>query len=518
MIGFKLDKVLLVFAVIYTTALLTTINNPHHVDESTHSFVGLFLRDFFADWIKNPTLSYQKIYDYAMSYLAYYPKISLHYPPLPQIGFSIAYLIFGASLQVSRLVIILSSVALLFAIYEFAYAVSKKRNVALVAALLLMTSPIVINMSILSMQELPFLLFFTLTMRWLYSIKNKKPEIKNYAILSVLMAATTLTKWQAITIFPVVIFYSLIFERKLLRYTAISVLIAAILLSPYYLFLWKTNLLLLPLTANLEADPLDPTWMQAEGWTYYLRALVNYQFLLPVGAITLLAALVYLKRRGKDWEFFATWIFVVYVLMVVVHNKDQRYTMNFLPAFVIPASYALFKIYKKHVKLLLLAVAGLSLIQFALTLNSLVYGFPDVREIAQFVGEEKYGNVLVNTGLGTASPFIFEIAKSGKFDHQVLSPCVIEFLEGSPDELMHKFGVKYIVLDKETAGFTEKQSKFIESINRNVDFEVARDFKRFSVIKNNKYQPEDKNEVCNYICSTRETICSKFKIPSDALK
>ena len=518
MIEFKSDKVLLGLAIIYTIVLLSTVNNPHHVDESTHSFVGLFLKDFFVDWIKNPTLSYQKIYDYATSYLAYYPKISLHYPPLPQIGFSIAYLLFGASIEVSRLVIILSAVMMLFVVYEFAYTIFKNRTVALIAALLLMTSPIVINMSILSMQELPFLLFFTLTMRWLYSIKAKKPEIKYYVILSVLMAATTLTKWQAITVFPVVIFYSLIFERKLFIYIAISVLIAAVLLAPYYLFLWKADLLLLPLAANLEADPLDPTWMQTEGWTYYLTTLVNHQFLLPIGLIVLFAALAYFKNKEKDWKFFATWILVVYMIMVVLHNKDQRYTMNFLPAFVITASYILYTIFKKHVKLLMLTVVVLSLIQSAITFNSLVYGFPDVIEIAQFVGEEKDGNVLINTGLGTASPFIFEIAKSGKFEHQVLRPCVIEFLEESPDELIDKFDLKYIVLDKDKAGFTEKQSKFIDYVNGNENFELINDFKRFSVIKTHKYQPEEKNEVCNYICATRETVCSKFKTPSDALK
>lgn len=518
MIRFKLDKLLVAFAVVYALALLTTINNPHHVDESTHAFVGLFLRDFFADWVKNPTFSYQKIYDYATSYLAYYPKISLHYPPLPQIGFSIAYLLFGASIELSRLVIILAAVVLLFVIYEFAYAVSKNRTAALIASLLLMTSPIVINMSILSMQELPFLLFFTLTMRWLYSLKDEKPKVKNYIILAVLMALTTLTKWQALTIFPVVIFYSLIFERKLIKYTVTFLLIVAILLAPYYLFLWKADLLLLPLTANLEADPLDSTWMQAEGWIYYLTALVNYQFLLPIGLIVLLGALFYFKNKEKDWKFFATWIAVVYVIMVVVHNKDQRYTMNFLPAFVIPASYGLYTFFKKNVKLLLLVAVGLALVQSIITLSTLIYGFPDVREIAQFIGEDRNGNVLVNTGLGTESPFIFEFARSERFERRILRPCVIEFLEEDSSELVEKFGVKYIVLDKRKTSFTESQNKFIDYINSNENFELVKDFERFSVIKNNKYQPEEKDEICNYICSTRKFVCSKFKTPSDALK
>ncbi len=520
MIRFKIDKTLVAFAIIYTFALLLTINNPHHVDESTHSFVGLVLKDFSNDLIKTPTLSYDKIYDYLNSYLVYYPKISLHYPPLPQFLFSMAYNIFGASLQVSRLVIILTSLALLLTVYSFTNIIFRSRIVSFIAASLLMTAPIIINMSILAMQEMPFVFFFTLTMMWLYLIKGRKPEIRNFLILSVLMALTTLTKWQAITIFPTILLYILVFERRLLRYILFSLVISTALLMPYYLLLWKANLLLLPLSVNLEADPLDPTWMQPEGWFYYLSAFVKDQFFLPIGILIALATFAYFSNKERDWKFFATWILVVYLIMTIVHNKDVRYTLNFLPAFVIPGAYILHKVLKKIINIhtLLTLIIALALIQYVVSFTNLIYGFPEVEGVAKYILEDNSGNILINIGLGTASPFIFEIARNSNFEHQVLRPCTIESLNESYGVLMRKFGIKYIVVDEDRQGFKEKQNDFMKYIDENEAFVKVKGFSRFSVIKNNDYSAEEKADLCNYVCATREIVCTKFKIPQDALK
>lgn len=517
MIRIKLDKVLVVLLIIYAIALASTINNPPHVDEATHSFVGMFLKDLVNDWLKQPTLSFSKIYEYTISYLAYYPKISLHYPPLPQAMFSLAYSIFGVTLQVSRLVIIVLSVILMFVIYLFTQTIFKNRMMSLIATSLLMTSTIVINMSILAMQEIPFLFFFTLTMLWLYVIKDKEPKIKNFVLLAILIAATTLTKWQAITILPVVLTYVLFFERRLLKYTLASFALATIILAPYYLILWKTDLLLLPFTANLEADVNEPTWKQLEGWTYYLFTLVREQFFLPLGTIIVISTIVYLVKKYKDWSFFATWILVVYLIMVTLHNKDTRYTINFLPAFVIPASYVIYKIAKTS-ELFIFIVIGLVLTQVILAFVNIKYGFPEVYEIAKYIIQDKEGNVLINSGLGTASPFIFEMARNSDFEHQVFRPCVIEFLNESYSELTRKFDIKYVVVDKEQEGFTKRQQEFSQYLVQGGEFSLAKDFSRFYVMKNGNYMPKEKNEICNYVCATREFVCSKFKIPSDALK
>lgn len=520
MISFKLDKVLVVLLVVYSLALASTIDNPHHADESTHSFVGLFLKDLTNSLVKNPTLSFNKIYDYAISYLVFYPKISLHYPPLPQFLFSIAYEIFGVSLQASRFVIILISLAFVTLIYYFTYILFKNRNIALLASSMMMTSTIVINMSILAMQELPFAFFFTLTMLWLYLMKDRKPNIKQILILSILVSLAILTKWQSLTILPVLFVYTLFFQRKYLKRILLSFVIVAALLAPYYFVLWKTNLLLLPLAANLEADPNDPTWMQLEGWTYYLTTFLQDQFFLPVGIIILLAVASYFLKKEKDWKFFATWILVIYLIMVIVHNKDPRYTINFLPAFVIPASYVIYKIGKKgHTgKLFLVIVVGLLFTQATLAFSEIIHGFPDVVDIARYLSNDKEGNVLIDTGLGTESPFIFEIAKYSKFDHQVFRPCTIEFLDENFADMIDKFGIKYMVVDKDKQGFTQKQKEFSDFINKKGTFSLVNDFSRFSVLKNNNYTNEDKDELCNYVCATKSFVCTKFKNPNDVLK
>ena len=518
MIKFKLDKVLVGFAVIYVAFILSNINNPHHADESTHSFVAIFLNDLTRAFVNNPTLSFDKIYDYAVSYLTYYPKISLHYPPLPQMLFSISYSILGISLQAGRLVTALLSLALIFLIYYFSYSLFKSREIALISAFLLMTAPVVINMSILAMQEIPFIFFFTLTMLWLYMTKDKKPETKNFLILSVLIAVTVLTKWQAITILPVIFVYGLAFEGKIFKYILFSLIIAAVILAPYYLVLWKTNLLLLPLTANVP-DTYDPPWTQIDGWTYYLSSLLREQFFLPIGTIILLTSLIYFANKGKEWKFFATWILVVYLIMVIVHNKDARYSMNFLPAFVIPASYVIYEFIKKtkgtYILYILLAVIFL---QGIFTFVNVPYGFPNVEDIAKYIGEDNEGNVLINTGLGTESPFIFELVRIGKFERQTIRPCVIEFLNESYDNLIKRFDIKYIISDKDESGLTQKQKEFIEYMTTSNNFSLVKYFDRFFISKSSDYKPQEKAEICNYVCATRELVCTKIKNPSDTLK
>lgn len=518
MISFKLDKVLAVLLVAYFVVLSSNINNPHHADESTHAFVGLFLKDLANDFVKNPTLSFNKIYNYATSYLAYYPKVSLHYPFLPQLAFGIAYELLGVSLQVGRLVVILTSLALIILIYNFTLIHFKNRKIALLAASMMMTSSIIINMTILAMQEIPFVFLFTLTMLWIYLIKGSKPKIKNFIILSVLALLTILTKWQALTILPVIFLYSLIFQRKLLRHFLLSIIISAIILAPYYFLLWKTGLLLIPLSANLEADPNDPAFTQVEGWTYYANALVQEQFFLPMGIIILLTSLIYFIKRETDWHFFATWILVVYIIMVIVHNKDVRYTINILPAFVIPASYVIYKISEKRGVIFSVLIIALLTIQGSLAFLSIARGFPDVESIGKWISNDKEGNVLINTGLGTESPFILEIARSGNFDHQVFRPCTIEFINDRYDKLIDNFGIKYIVVDKENQSFTERQKDFNNYLLSSNSFILDKDFSRFSILKNANYTKGSKNEICNYVCATRGTVCTNYKMPSDALK
>ena len=515
---FKIDKILIGILVVYFLILVSTINNPHHADEATHSFVGMFISDFVKDFIKQPTLSFTKIYDYAISYMSYYPKVSLHYPPLPQSLFSLAYLIFGSSIQASRLVIILMSVTFATLIYIFAYIHSKNKVIALIAVLFVTSTPILLNMSILAMQEIPFILFFTLTMLWLYIIKGKKPRLKNFVILGLLTSLTVVTKWQAITIIPVLLFYTLLIERRLLKFVLLSLLIAVVLLSPYYLFLWKTNLLLVPLSANVEGDPTDPTWLQLQGWAYYLNSLFNQQFIWPVGIIALVSTALYCIRKNKDWKFFATWILVIFLIMVFIHNKDARYTINYLPAFIIPTSYIVYNYSKKngYHHIFVIFFIGLILGQFFISFINIPQGLRDVESIAKFINEGE-GNVLVHMNMGAESPFVFEIARNGKFKQQVFRPCTVEFLNKTHEELLNDFNIKYIIVDKLKSGFTEKQIDF-SSYLLNRDFSKVKDFEQFAVFRYEKYTHAENAIICNYICATREFVCSKFKTPSNALE
>jgi hypothetical protein len=53
-------------------------------DETTHSLLAVFYKDLAKFSISHFNL--KEIYDYAYSYLVYYPKLSVYYPPLTHLA------------------------------------------------------------------------------------------------------------------------------------------------------------------------------------------------------------------------------------------------------------------------------------------------------------------------------------------------------------------------------------------------------------------------------------------------
>lgn len=501
---------------VYFLALIPIVLLPEHrVDESTHSFVGLFIKDLIKDWVRLPTLSFYKIYNYAITYLIYYPKISIHYPPLTQIVFGLIFLFAQTSIFVSRFFILISSILFLILIYFISDYLYNEKKIALISLLIFATSPIILVYSVQAVQEIPFVLFFTLTVFLFLKVFEKGKKYYILAIISTVL--TVLSKWQAITIVPLIFLYTVLFERKKLKPVLISLLIAGLILSPYYYVLYRTKLLFLPLLANVPSIE-SPKWYQLEGWLYYLRALIFNQFFLPVGLILLLATFWYLRSREKYWKLFLIWILVVYVSMVFIENKNTKYTINMLPAIVIPASYLIYNYFKRFNKISIAAFLILLVLQFMFALRATPKGYSDVEEISRYVNENSKGNILVNSLLGSSSPFIFEIARNNNFTHQVFNPCLINEMNESFDRIVERFGIDYVISEKNIESMTERQKEFINFINTFGQFSIEKEYKEFILFKKNNFTLETVEKKCNYICATREIVCSTFNKPSDSLR
>jgi 4-amino-4-deoxy-L-arabinose transferase-like glycosyltransferase len=503
----------LFFIILFLWVLLLVfliISGNYEVDETTHSLVGMFFKDLLLDWVKKPTFSFKRIYDYSVSYLTYYPKVSLQYPPLPQLFFSISYLFFNESIITSRITTAFFSVLFIVLIYYITYKFYEKKEIALISCLIFITSPIIILSSIRSMQEMFFLLFFTASI-FSYLMLIKKPELKWYIIFIVLTIACVLSKWNAITIFPIIFFHSLFFHKNRIKIVLLCVLVISLLLSPYYLILYKAGILFLPLGESNLFGLEGPQWYQITGWLYYIKSLVFDIFFPLIGISLLILSFYYIKQRRKGWDLFLVWIITVYVIMTIVPNKVDRRIINMLPALVIPSSFLIYKfIINRKIYIILFII--LLIMQLIYSIYIIPKGIANIEKINDAIGKD--GNVGIIMSKGGEGLFVFEIAKKNKFQHQIIRPCAFLDLNETPNYIIQNFNIKYIIVVWNSLD-TEQLTSIAKIAEKS--FPKIAEFENYSVYLNNQTIIRKNEVICNYICSTKNFMCIANKKPNEFL-
>jgi len=473
-------------------------------DEATHSLVAKFIKDFILDWLKDPTLSYKKLYDYAISYLVHYPKLSLHYPPLLHILIAFGYMIFGTSVLVGRLVVVIFSVAFLYLVKECTYKISKNEGASLIAPLIFMSSSLFIYSSIAATQEILFLFFFTLTI-FLYWKLLDEDNNKNKLLAIASTVLCIFSKWQAVLIVPVILAFVYFENKNKIKKILIPLIVSLLILTPYYLLLYKTGLLFVPLSYTINADVGDPTWKEPAGWLFYIKAFLLEQFPV-IGIILLVSTIYYIKEKKYGWKLFLVWIVIVYLAMTFIHNKDTRYDINMMPAFVIPSSIVIANFCKKQYKKLLPIFFILLIAQFAYTVQNNIIYLQNAESISKYVVSNAKGNILTDF-----IQFTFEIAKIDGFKHQIIRDCAIKDSNDTYEKTLNRYGVEYIILKKDNGDAFYKyvftSGKFIKEMESG---DVV-------VFRNKNFMPTQQKELCNYICSTKTVVCTSYSNPKDAL-
>jgi len=509
--GNKIKNVFGLILIVWTSILVLFIFlKGYEFDESTHSLVGIFIKDLIIDWIKNPTFSFQKIYNYAVSYLVYYPKISLHYPPLPQIFFAISYMFFEESIVASRIITLIFSISSIILIYYITLDIYKKKEPAIISCLILITSPIIILFSTRAVQEIFFFFFFTSAI-FSYIKLFKKSSIKQYVFCIILTVACVLTKWHAVTILPVIFLYTLFFYKKKTEAMLICIIFTLIILAPYYLFLYKIGIIFLPFESNIYGAPEAPQWYQISGWLYYVKTLIFESFFPLIGIFLLISSFYYIRKKEKLWDLFLIWIIAVYIIMTFVMNKASHYIINIIPALVIPSSFVVYKyITKKRTHTIVFIL--ILIVQFVYSLYLISYGVKNVQEITQIL--EREGNIGIITDRGSESPFIFEMARKDRFNRQVFRPCLFLDSNRTSNEIIENYNVRYMLIMWEELNIEELHN-IANEINESSS--VIEKFDNYVVYEYDQ-NIEHNETICNYICSNKQIVCSKFKKPSDALK
>ena len=512
----RLDIFFLVFLLPFITISLFLLNTPPTPDEGTHSLISLFFHNLLTDLKESPTLSFSKIYDYAISYLVHYPKLSLYYPPLLHILISFFYRIFDVSFFTGRFVVLMFSVSTLILLYKFLYSWLNKK-IALLGTILFSIMPMIYYNSITVMTDIPYMFFFILAM-YLY-FKALNYNRKGYFVLaSIVTALAFLIKWNSILILPIIFVYTLLEKRHQLKNVIMSIILTFFIVSPYLLILWKTGLISIPFLSSLQVSAIakqDPQFTSFQGWVYYANVLIKNYFTLPLFIAAIPAFIFYVLKKEKYWKLLVIWFLIYYVFFTILSNKEPRYMIPLIPTLIIPLSFFILSQKSKvSIALIIISVSILLISTWQLISASFYYS-PDFASIAKETLKLD-GNILVvaEPSWFYSSQFIFTLASLDENEKFVYRACSLSAT--SLDSLFSDYGVRYLIVPKPSDRGVDK-IELIESLPNlklNKEFSTA----TTSVLIYTHNDNVSQKQYCNFICVLNTTICTEHIRPIDALR
>jgi 4-amino-4-deoxy-L-arabinose transferase-like glycosyltransferase len=297
--------------------------------DAAHTIMdGFFFRDLMTDLPMNPAA-------YTLDYYRQYPALGfLFWPPLFPFVLGIAFFIGGLDIRLAHWC--LMGFGWLLAVMTYLIARRKlSRTMSVLAALVIVTTPIVGRQFNILMREVPALAMAMATF-YLYLRFVETPSWKRSVGLAVVGAAALYTKQTILFIYPVLAIDALWNRRHLLRdkrlWTAVGLM--AVLAAPLVLFtltVAKVNL-----DQSLGSDPklnmLGVDRWNLVAWTYYPLAL--FRILNPVILVLCALALLYAIRSRqflRENVLWVSWIVVWLAVFSWILAKETRHTLLWTP-------------------------------------------------------------------------------------------------------------------------------------------------------------------------------------------
>ncbi|MFH8093017.1 MAG: glycosyltransferase family 39 protein [Candidatus Aenigmatarchaeota archaeon] len=512
-------KIFLIFLIIFYSTFLFYLAEKTSIefDETTHSLLAVFYKDLIKYSISH--LNFKEIYDYAYSYLVYYPKLSVYYPPLIHLTIAFVFSFFNPSFLLARCVIIIFSVLFVFLIFKFSKFILKNENTALLSAILFCSTPMTIYLSRSVYLDLPLAFFFTLTI-FLYLIALERNKKKYYVLAGLTSGVCFLVKWLALFIFPIIFLYVYLEKREKMKNIILSFFISGLVIFPYVLLANKIGVFLLVFTSErgtlLPAANVIPQVNSIEGWLVYPNFVNAFYFVFPFSLLVLYSIGSYIKNEKKYWKLFTIWIVLTYIFLTFIQNKDPRFFfVSIFPLCLIVSKQIIDWKIEKHLKVLvvgfLLSLNFLSFFNFIYQEKSL-YGKPAFsfhsyktygKEISDFLISNPYPTYFASeTSRALPSETMFCLASQGKFI-KILRPCAGDF---DINKTLYEAGVKWVVYDREDKNnsyILELREKNLVTLERNID--------EVEIYRYNFFNPNLK-ENCNIVCLIEEKVCEKVKL------
>jgi hypothetical protein len=321
---------LLLAALLWTTLVVThgiTKGEFCYIDESLHAVTGLFIADFLHDLPLTHPIAY------TFRYEAQYPALGLfHWPPLFHFVAGVMFLLLGRSVVVARLAILMFA---LFGVYFWFKLVTELQDpwTAAVSTVVFVSHPSILLLEKAVMLEIPGMaMCIAAGYFWLQFLKKGENRHIGWCVL--LAAASFFTIYHSVYL-PVFCLLTITVERKWRRLLNPIVLLAvAITLLPvvfYSIVALKYHGRFLML---LSVPHLSARAKESHAYTYYWTKLPA-QLGWPLLGLSFAGFLTCRWWAKRDCALaMLSWMAACYLTMSILHQKEPRYIIFWLPAFV----------------------------------------------------------------------------------------------------------------------------------------------------------------------------------------
>jgi len=348
-------------------------------DEMYHAMTGAFFRDLLEE---RPTSGFRQ---WAETHYAKYPALSIFiWPPLFHIIEGVTMLVLGISVVVTKLPI-LGFLAFFMVYFYRLVKYTHGFRMAVSAIAFAVLAPLMFEYGHHVMLEIPTLALCTASLFYFmrYSDMQRSRDVFSSAVFAALAA---LAKFTAVFLLPLFLFvtlwkrrFSMLFSRK----TLFAVLLAIVLVAPYYIvsFSFFGHLFY----KNAVGGIYGLSGFMWENLYFYPKMLPSQLglVLFTTSLLGLLSAVIH-RERGKVIPY-VSWILACYVTFSPMAELDTRHTLCWIPAFAFFGAYGVERISaflapKKALSVFLFGVFFISAITLFMNLKkpvSFIRGYED---------------------------------------------------------------------------------------------------------------------------------------------
>lgn len=423
-----------------------------NIDEAIDATTGLYFADFYRDLpLRHPV-------QYTYEYYAQYPALGLfHWPPLFHAVEGGMFLLFGSSVVVARITVLLFTLFGLFFWFRLVNEIDNQWTAA-ISTFVLAGLPALLLYEKAVMLEVPSLALCMAAI--FYWVRYLKTEQNRYTYLFAVFAALALlTKQQSIFLAPLALLATIACRKwrlVLSRNTLKSLTICVLLILPFYM-------------TSLDVDAGSIKGNLRMGLRHISDPFTYYPAALPKSLGMLFLALGYSGiatwiwwRRRESPPIMLAWIVGWYVTFTFIATKDTRYIVYWIPPFI----YFAVAPFTSKVVPRLLRPAAFTVVAAILVLTAYTgwtYERPYVsgyRQVAkQMLESQKEGVVLFDGRL--AGNFIFFMRAYDPARRFVVLRKALYVTDVMPqfgqEELIHskadlalllkQYGIKYVVIE-----------------------------------------------------------------------